>query len=877
VLSRAIYKKQRGRRLLTALAAVSVVAGTLLVGSAVLAVNATGAFELDGNASTLHGAGAPDDADRVCYQNAINPVAQGGLGLSAGAAQTLCTANAGVSTVVGPPSITPEAASWADATVDLTIFTGGGSKDPQDPGNSWLWKPKDTIPDKDTIDHAFAARYALTPNATTCPSNGAPTCEVIFFGVDRFDNSGDAQLGFWFFKTNVGLTNTASQGGFKFSGHHVNGDLLVLSDFSIGGTTSTIAAYFWDTSCGSDNTAANKIYNSPAVGFCGANNLRLQGFSAAANCATSASTSAFCGIANGADGTTAPWSFTDKSGNHSYLKGEYYEAGINLSALNIGNECFSSFVGESRSSTSPTATLKDFVLHSFQPCSATAVTTPTLANGNTATSVSPGTPVTDHIVITGTGTGSPPNPSSPPNVNFSICGPITAPAICDAAHSPTAVGTSKPLAHNALPQGKSEATSDAVNTSGNPLLPGRYCFSGSWAGDTNYPAGASDNGLNECFTVIQIGTTTVTTPSDSSGTGLGTGSLALGTVLYDKAVVTADQSGGGDVTGTVAFFLCNPSQVTGAAGSEVCASGGTNLSGNPRTLVPIAASNPPASSVLSSPGVAANVAGVWCFRAVYTPSGSVYTGSSDATHGECVTVGPETTTTVTTPSISSGAVNASVTDHAVVTAFDNSDGTPTGTINFFICNPTVVAANGGDCSANGTAAGSKTATAVSPAGAKPASEATSDPITANVVGTWCFRAVYVPGGANGGNYTGSSDSSTGECFLITDTTGATSAQNWLPNDSATITSVGGTALNGTLHIKLYTGDNCGATSGAAVPLQDYSFTLTNEASGTPHLTTNSTYLVTATGAVSWKETFTSSDPLVGGSSRCQSTSLTISN
>ena len=55
-----------------------------------------------------------------------------------------------------------------------------------------------------------------------------------------------------------------------------------------------------------------------------------------------------------------------------------------------------------------------------------------------------------------------------------------------------------------------------------------------------------------------------------------TSPLALGTHLYDKAVVTGTIAGG-NPTGTVSFYLCNPSQVTGTAGNEVCP---TSVTGN---------------------------------------------------------------------------------------------------------------------------------------------------------------------------------------------------------------------------------------------------------------------------------------------------------
>jgi hypothetical protein len=109
------------------------------------------------------------------------------------------------------------------------------------------------------------------------------------------------------------------------------------------------------------------------------------------------------------------------------------------------------------------------------------------------------------------------------------------------------------------------------------------------------------------------------------------------------------------------------------------------------------------------------------------------------------------------------------------------------------------------------------------------------------------------------------------------TTSASSAQNWLPNDTATITSAGGQALNGTLTIALYTEGTCGVGTGSAVSGQSYPFTLTNEASGTAHSTTNTTYKVSATSTVSWLVTFNSTDPNVESTSHCESTALTITN
>ena len=78
------------------------------------------------------------------------------------------------------------------------------------------------------------------------------------------------------------------------------------------------------------------------------------------------------------------------------------------------------------------------------------MTAPSLA------SVSPGTPVTDHIFVIGAGTANPPFPSSPPNVVFSICGPIatgTCTGIDEGPHGRFPFGASKALTPTAI-QGK---------------------------------------------------------------------------------------------------------------------------------------------------------------------------------------------------------------------------------------------------------------------------------------------------------------------------------------------------------------------------------------------------------------------------------------
>src|SRR5262249_37849392 len=200
--------------------------------------------------------------------------------------------------------------------------------------SQWAWKDgAGGLPDKDNLLHSFAARYSLPPTASTgsCPSGGAPTCDVLFFGSDRLDNSGDAQQGFWFFQNSIGLGSNSVGGGTGFTGVHKDGDLLVISDFSNGGATSTITVYKWDSTCASG-------VNKPKPGQCGDANLRLLATSNNANCASASAGDNFCGIVN-AGTITMPWSFTDKSGTpgNGALNGEFFEGGVNLSAIGLGD------------------------------------------------------------------------------------------------------------------------------------------------------------------------------------------------------------------------------------------------------------------------------------------------------------------------------------------------------------------------------------------------------------------------------------------------------------------------------------------------------------------------------------------------------------
>jgi uncharacterized repeat protein (TIGR01451 family) len=215
------------------------------------------------------------------------------------------------------------------------IFQGGGSKDILGiQQGKWLFTNSKPQP-KDDITHAYAAAYID-------PGNGHL---ILYAGLDRFDNSGDATAGFWFFKNDIGEDpNVTTNGGHPFTGTHTDGDILLVSDFTVGGSTSTIKVFRWT---GNDATGGLVPLNN-------GNPINGKTFA----------------IVNGGP-ISVPWSYTNKSGATQPAAGEFLEEGVDLTALGLEG-CFSSFLAETRSSQSPTATLSDFVIGNFPLCSLAA-------------------------------------------------------------------------------------------------------------------------------------------------------------------------------------------------------------------------------------------------------------------------------------------------------------------------------------------------------------------------------------------------------------------------------------------------------------------------------------------------------------------------
>jgi hypothetical protein len=297
----------------------------VLTAPSALAVDDIGLFELEGDALDSNGyTTLPDDWETL-YDNGGSATA------------TTDPKDEGGNVVIEDPA-------------PVSIFTTGGSKDPLPIGS---WKHKDgSVPDKDDITNAYAANYEA--------SNGD---QVIYFGADRYANDGDALLGFWFFQKKVEALPDGS-----FSGEHVNGDVFVIASFTGGGQDATVEILEWDDSC----VKANK---DTGVGGCPAANLKIRVPAGTATCTPSGPTQNVCAITN-TGGQESPWPYTPKSGTAGeFPVASFFEGGFNVSQIFGSQRCFASFLAETRSSSSETAVLKDFVLGAFDVCSVDATKT----------------------------------------------------------------------------------------------------------------------------------------------------------------------------------------------------------------------------------------------------------------------------------------------------------------------------------------------------------------------------------------------------------------------------------------------------------------------------------------------------------------------
>ena len=429
-------------------------------------------------------------------------------------------------------------------TKDQTTFATG-SKDTL-PISGWQCNFDNNVNSKIDVMNAYAATYVD-------PDNGD---EIIYFGLERNTNTGDANVAFWFLQAPVGCTSTG--GAQDFTGGHTDGDLLVVSAFSGGGTVSSVDVYRW---VGDD--ATGHLDTTPV-------------FTGGVDCRTTSlpATDSACGAANRAAITT-PWltaSKLDGVGN-DLRTALFFEGGLNLTKEDLGGKCFNTFIGDTRSSTSLTATLFDFAGGQLGECESSIVTTPVQPGEEPE---DPPVPITsepipatgqltvmDSALITVNGADE-----FEATVTFYLCreaelvnadGDPDPDGTC--AIGGTQIGTAKDVTTS-----PSTVVSDAAGLTAAE----RYCWRADFSGDEGAGVPAdSDSSSSECFVVTPLQPTLTTTASAG---------VTLGSPIYDTISLTgtADQPGtngigpGGtinatnraDANGTISVIAYGPDDPT---------------------------------------------------------------------------------------------------------------------------------------------------------------------------------------------------------------------------------------------------------------------------------------------------------------------------
>ena len=200
---------------------------------------------------------------------------------------------------------------------------------------------------------------------------------VLYFGMERYSNEGAGNVGFWFLKEDVDCALPAGPDAGSFPGVHKDGDILVVSEFSVGGVISTIRAYEWvGDSPGALNTTPIAEGSGSAGDTC--------------DLIDPTTPDAICAQVNTGTlvkGTDFDW-FTETkqpgpSPSNDLDVSEFFVGGLNLTKLGLDG-CFSTFIPVTRSSPSLTATIFDYARGDFDTCGKVTikkVTKPAIVKG----------------------------------------------------------------------------------------------------------------------------------------------------------------------------------------------------------------------------------------------------------------------------------------------------------------------------------------------------------------------------------------------------------------------------------------------------------------------------------------------------------------
>lgn len=345
--------------------------------------------------------------------------------------------------------------------------------------------------------------------------------------------------------------------------------------------------------------------------------------------------------------------------------------------------------------------------------------------------------------------------------------------------------------------------------------------------------------------------TTVTTPKTGAGGSIPTPfSIGTGVVAVKDSAVVDVQGGDPDPAGTVSFHLCKVDS------PSLCATGGTdvgtvNVTG---TAYPV---------TVPSPTAYVTSAGRYCWRADF--SGDPDEGipaSSDSNATECFTVSPVTPTLSTTagadvllgnPVSDTATLGGAATQPAnpVINLTGAAGAAPGGTITFKLYGP----------STTGCGALVYTSAAVTVNG-NGSYNSPNPQFVPTAAGDYHWVAEYsgnLPN-TNAQTHNTTCNDTAEDVTVNTVPSTMTTAQRWVPNDSATVTASPGGNLKGTVLFEFFTNGTC---AGAPAWTQPVAIPDTAGAgSGSPSPTTvntTNTTAYTASGSFSWRVSYDSTN------------------
>ena len=383
---------------------------------------------------------------------------------------------------------------------------------------------------------------------------------------------------------------------------------------------------------------------------------------------------------------------------------------------------------------------------------------PTVTSSLSSASITLGNTTVDTATVTGTAAKGAPTGS----VTFGVCGPTSVATKCTKPNDGSAIV--------GLSTGSNDRSTASVTV--DPSTTGWYCLRDKYSGDSHYKTVTDNSTTTECFDVTSGGGSGPYTPTIASALNPTTTTLSGSST--DTVTMTGNATAGSP-TGTVSFYVCGVTSAPTACTSPNIGPATVELaseSGN-RSVADVTIEN-------------FSTTGWYCFLDEYSGDSNYNAVSDNDKNTECLDVtsggggGTYTPTIKSALSPTTTTLSGSSTDTVTMTG-NATAGSPTGTVNFYVCGVTSVP----------TAC---TSPNIGPATVELASESGNRSVAAvgienfSTTGWYCFLDEY----SGDANYqTVSDNDSSTECLDVTGTSDASRS------GSATLTpSHGATSRRG---------------------------------------------------------------------------------